>query len=253
MQVGPSACDVLAPEVERQIHFVLTTLEEAGVAFLVGGAFAMGREAGIVRWTKDLDLFLLPADVAQALRALSEAGLATEETDPRWLAKAAWHRLQVDLVFSSANQLCRVDETWFRHAPRDVVAGVAVSLCPAEEMIWQKCFIQERERYDGADVQHLFRAQAHALDWRRMLQRFAGHEPVLLSQLILFGYVYPTEHEAVPSWVYEELAEAIRLQRARVGGSPRLCRGPWLSRTQYEIDIGTWEYVAPRPPDAPRT
>ena len=33
-------------------------------------------------------------------------------------------------------------------------------LIPAEEMIWSKAFIMERERYDGADVAHILRACA---------------------------------------------------------------------------------------------
>ena len=30
---------------------------------------------------------------------------------------------------------------------------------PAEEMIWSKAFIQERERFDGADIHHLLRCK----------------------------------------------------------------------------------------------
>ena len=33
-------------------------------------------------------------------------------------------------------------------------------LVPAEEIIWTKAFIMERERYDGADVAHILRACA---------------------------------------------------------------------------------------------
>ena len=50
--------------------------------------------------------------------------------------------------------VAKVDDLWFDHAPRTNVLGLIVRLTPAEEMIWSKAFIQERERYDGADVAH---------------------------------------------------------------------------------------------------
>jgi hypothetical protein len=58
-----------------------------------------------------------------------------------------------------------------------------------EETIWSKAFVMERERYDGADIAHLLRASAERLDWHRLLERFDAHWPVLLSHLILFGFI----------------------------------------------------------------
>ena len=63
----------------------------------------------------------------------------------------------MDVIFNSGNGVARVDDLWFDHAPRTNVLGVIVRLSPAEEMIWSKAFIQERERFDGADVLHLLR------------------------------------------------------------------------------------------------
>ena len=64
------------------------------------------------------------------------------------------------------------------------VLDVPVRLIPAEEMIWSKAFVMERERYDGADVAHILRACAETLDWPRLLQRFDGHWRVLLQHLV---------------------------------------------------------------------
>ncbi len=58
-------------------------------------------------------------------------------------------------------------------------------------MIWSKAFIMERERYDGADIAHLILACGRDLDWRRLLGRFGRRWRVLLSHLVLFGFVYP--------------------------------------------------------------
>ena len=41
----------------------------------------------------------------------------------------------------------------------------------------------ERERYDGADVAHLFRHCSGLLNWERLVRRFGPHWRVLLSHL----------------------------------------------------------------------
>src|SRR5262245_10069822 len=176
----------------------ITTLQEGGIPFLVGGAYALGRYTGIDRHTKDLDLFLTRGDVPRAMAALGRSGLQTDLTFPHWLGKAFEGDNFVDLIFSSGNNVAEVDAGWFDHALDDEVLGLAVRLCPPEEMIWSKGFIMERERYDGADIAHLLLARGPDLDWPRLLRRFGEHWRVLLSHLVLFGFIYPTEGDRIP-------------------------------------------------------
>ncbi len=68
---------------------------------------------------------------------------------------------------------------------------VEVLLAPPEEMIWSKSFVLERERYDGADVNHLLHACGESLDWERLLHRFDRYWEVLFSHLLLFQFAYP--------------------------------------------------------------
>ena len=49
-----------------------------------------------------------------------------------------------------------------------------MGLCPPEEMIWSKAFVQERERFDGADVLHVFRTLGRTLSWDRLSRASAG-------------------------------------------------------------------------------
>src|SRR5207302_251148 len=85
--------------------------------------------------------------------------------------------------------LAVVNDAWFEHAVAGEALGRRVRLVPPEEMIWQKAYIMERERFDGADVLHLLRARGRRLDWPRLLARFGPHWRVLLSHLVLFGFV----------------------------------------------------------------
>ena len=135
----------------------LHVLSDARVPFLVGGSHALLNYTGIVRETKDFDLFVQRSDLEAALEALAVAGYHTEITFPHWLAKAKQGNDVVDLVFSSGNGVCRVDGDWFAYAVEADVLGMPVKIAPVEELLWQKSFVMERERYDGADVAHIIR------------------------------------------------------------------------------------------------
>ena len=84
-----------------------------------------------------------------------------------------------------------------------------VKLCPAEEMIWSKAYVQERERFDGADIAHLIRCRGEAIDWRRLLRRFGEHWRVLFGHLVLFGFIYPAERDKIPAWLLKELSDRL--------------------------------------------
>jgi hypothetical protein len=237
----------LDPETRAFYCRALHRLHDEGVPFLVGGAYAFERYTGIARHTKDLDVFVREADYQRAITALEQDGCRGEVPFPHWLAKAYCGEHFVDIIFGSGNGVAPVDDLWFAHAVDETVLDVPVKLVPAEEMIWQKALIMERERFDGADVAHLLRARAGQLDWRRLLSRFGQHWPVLLSHLILFSYIYPAEHAKLPAGLLRML-----LRRAETGsaadapdtsdGLSPLCNGPVLSRIQYVTDIEQWGY-----------
>ncbi|HET7458390.1 MAG TPA: hypothetical protein VFJ74_12140, partial [Gemmatimonadaceae bacterium] len=193
------------PDAQAVYRHVLESLRSGDVDFLVGGAYAFTRYTGIERSTKDFDVFVRYTDRVRALDVLADAGFDTEETFPHWLAKAFWDEDFVDVIYSSGNGVAPVDDGWFSHAPEADVLGVRAKICPAEEMLWSKAFVMERERYDGADVIHLIRCGAETLDWERLLDRFGARWRVLLSYVLLFGFVYPGERTRIPRRVIEDL------------------------------------------------
>jgi hypothetical protein len=242
------------PEIESAHEFYGNTLDllsEAKVPFLVGGAFAQEYFTGISRDTKDLDLFMLEEDVERACDVLERAGYHTETTFSHWLSKAyAKDGVEfVDIIFNSGNGLCKVDPAWFDHAPTGQVFGRSVRYCPVEESIWQKAFIMERERFDGADIAHLLRAQSENIDWRRLLARFGAHWRVLLAYVILFGYIYPTERNTIPSTVQHYLTGLFAQEVGVNAPGEAVCAGTLLSRAQYLVDIQQWGYRDIRTPD----
>ncbi len=224
---------------------VMHQLGEQAIPFLVGGAYAFERYTGIGRHTKDFDLFVHPRDVERALQLLAADGCQTDLPFPHWLAKAHCGEDVVDLIFSSGNGVALVDDDWFRHSVPETVLDVAVRLIPAEEMIWSKAFVMERERYDGADVAHILRACAETLDWPRLLQRFGDNWRVLLHHLVLFGFIYPCERARVPAAIMRELMGRLDTELTRFAPD-RVCQGTLISRAQYLVDVEHWGYGDPR-------
>jgi hypothetical protein len=227
----------------------LRELNAAGVEYLVGGAYALARYTGVVRHTKDFDIFTRPRDRDRVLEVLAARGCRTEVTFPHWLAKAYCRDGSgdfIDVIYGSGNGVVAVDDEWFEHSAAGEVLGCAARLCPPEEIIWSKAYVQERERFDGADIAHLLRAGAHRLDWPRLLRRFGPHWRVLLGHLVNFGFVYPGERDKIPAWVMDELTARLQEETRRQPEASRLCRGTFVSREQYLIDIGEWGYADAR-------
>jgi hypothetical protein len=203
----------------------------------------MAQYTPLVRDTKDIDLFLRPAHVPWAMDVLERDGFEVTLPYPHWLAKAYMGPTFIDLIFSSGNGVALVDDEWFRHAPTAEVLGMQLPVCPAEEVIWSKAFVLERERYDGADVAHMIRDSGASLDWDRVLRRFGSQWRVLLAHLVLFGFIYPGERDRVPTWVMRVLGRRLVDDLGPEAGAAGVCRGTLLSREQYLVDLERLGYA----------
>jgi hypothetical protein len=255
-----SAREAVNPEISNEAYRVYQqaalALTEAGLEFLVGGTFALAHYTPTSRNTKDFDLFVRPQDLTAVLDHLRAAGFSSELPFPHWLGKAYRGDIFIDIIFSSGNGVARVDDEWFAHAQSASVFGLPLPICPAEEMIWSKAFVLERERFDGADVLHLIRDRGAELDWDRLLRRFGRYWRVLYAHLILFGFVFPGHRRAIPDRVMQILANHLRQeQQDESAGLPSpvdrdLCQGTLLSREQYLTDIEQLGYRDARLYDA---
>lgn len=221
----------------------LAGLRAAEVPFLVAGAYAFFEYTGIFRDTKDLDVFVRRRDLDRAFAALEGAGFRTELLDPVWIGKGYRGEWYVDVIFSSGNGVAAVDDGWFAHALPGEVMGHPVLLAPPEEMIWSKAFVCERERYDGHDVAHLVHACGPRMDWARLLARFGPHWEVLLSQLVMYRFAFPSDRSRVPDWVMRELLRRAWEGMAEGDAPGRVCRGPLVSRVQYRHTLERLGYA----------
>ena len=220
----------------------LGELDKHHLPYLVGGAYAFARYTGIERHTKDFDIFIRASEWQRAEKILRDAGYQTELTFPHWIGKAFGGEDFIDLIFGAGNGVASVDDGWFEHAVPERVLDMEVKLIPAEEMIWSKGLIMERERFDGADVAHVLHAVGKELDWRRLIDRYDKYWRVLYAHCVLFGFIYPPKRSNVPTWVMNELGDRLAKETAAGDSAEKVCYGTIISRQQYLKDIEEWGY-----------
>lgn len=221
----------------------LELLIESGLRFMMGGGVALYSYTGITRDMKDLDIFCKPSEYPKILKFFAEKGYETELTDVRWLAKVFKGDHYIDLIFDTVNNICTVDDSWYEFATDGEFTGLPVKMIPAEELIWCKIYVQNRERYDGSDINHLLLKYGAHLNWKRILFRLDPHWHLLLAQILSFQFVYPADyHDIIPQWLFDELIERANLQYDLPAAKEKVCRGPVIDQTQYSVDIKEWNY-----------
>jgi hypothetical protein len=239
--------DFWIPEDERGVYKrALQALNAARVPSVVAGAYAIYEHTGIYRKTKDLDLFFVPTEVVAAARALRDAGFVTRLEESHWLAKATMGEYFVDLIYGMGNGVAFIDGEWIRHSTPGILAACPVRIAPPEELVWHRLFIGERHRHDMSDIVHLILSRGEGFDWQRLVTRAAEHWPLLLSQILMFSYVYPAYRSNVPGWVIERLLENARAATGHDEGDADFTRGPLISRFSFTIDIREWGFRSPR-------
>lgn len=238
---------VIQEENKKEAHAfykeALTLLNESGAQYMLGGGFAMAHYTGIFRDTKDLDIFCKSSEYPKILKHFSDYGYETELTDVRWLAKTFKGNHFIDIIFDTVNNICTVDDSWYERASEAVIYDIPVKYIPAEELLWCKIYVQNRERYDGADVNHIMLRWGKKLDWNHIYNRLDRHWHLLLAQFIMFQFVYPADyHEIIPKELFHELMERARQQYDMPSAVEKVCRGPIIDQTQYAVDIKDWDY-----------
>jgi hypothetical protein len=221
----------------------LDMLNKSGARYMVGGAFALFHYTGIFRDTKDMDIFCKSSEYPKILKFFAEKGYRTEVADVRWLAKIFKDDYFIDVIFDTTNNICRVDELWYHNALKAEFEGISILVVAPEELIWSKVYVQNRERFDGADVNHLLLKQGKDLDWKRLMHHMEQHWHILLAQVLMFQFVYPSDfHEIIPRWVFDELMVRAHEQYDVPSPLEKVCRGPIIDQTQYGVDIKEWNY-----------
>jgi hypothetical protein len=220
----------------------LKKLVESKIPFLLGGTYAFRAYTGIYRQTHDIDIFCKASDYPLILKLFDGFGFKHEITDARWLAKVFKNNYFMDVIFSTTQGVCPVNDTWFKRSHKMKLFNTSLQLMPVEELIWSKSYRQERDRYDGSDINHLILKKGDKLDWKHLLTVMEQHWEVLFAHIINFRFVYPADRDIVPKWVMKELINRVSHQLELSTPKDKVCRGKLLSAFQYNVDVNDWGY-----------
>lgn len=221
----------------------LALLNESGVPFLLSGTYALSCFTGIVRPTKDLDVFCKPSDAPRVLAFFKSKGYEIAVEDERWIGKVWQDDNFFDVIFNISSASIPITDDWFTEVYEAEVYGTRVRITPPTEFILSKIFLQTRYRYDGADVAHVILKQHANVDWHRLLSAMELYWEVLLIQILNFRFIYPTEREMIPRWLFDELIDRVKAQAELPASDVRICRGRLLSPTDFVIDVSEWGFA----------
>lgn len=239
----PPPSDLAPPDADRFYADSLRLLRDSQISFLVAGTFAVNCYTGINRATKDLDIFCKAGDFPRILLHCREHGFETVTVDERWLAKVKRDGCFFDVIFSSTAAVVTISDLWFQESHPAEIYGVPVQLTPPTEMIWSKALLQNRHRYDGADIAHLILRQSERIDWKRLLTHMEQYWEVLLMHLLNFRFIYPSERDQVPRWLLDELLLRTKEQADLPPPQTKVCRGRLFSPDDYRIDVSEWGFA----------
>jgi hypothetical protein len=239
----PPSSGLAPPEADAFYAEGLAQLIASGMPFLVAGTFAVNGYTGINRATKDLDIFCKAGDFPRILLHFREQGFETEIEDQRWIAKVRRGACFFDVIFGSAVAVVTVSDQWFQESHPAELYGLPVQLTPPTEMIWSKALLQNRHRYDGADIAHLILRQSDRIDWKRLLSHMEQYWEVLLMHVLNFRFIYPSERDRVPRWLVDELLRRAHDSADLPLPQTRVCRGRLFAPEDYRIDVAEWGFA----------
>jgi hypothetical protein len=104
-------------------------------------------------------------------------------------------------------------------------------------------FIQNRDRYDGADVAHLILKKHEEIDWKLLLAYMDQYWEVLLTHVLNFRFIYPSERERIPRWLLDELLGRLQQQIDLPTSRIKMCRGRLYSMADYAVDVVNWGFA----------
>jgi hypothetical protein len=215
---------------------VIHAVRGLNISFALGGAFAVAAHVGLWRNTKDLDLYICPDQRQRVIDTLTQMDLedyyAILPYDRNWIYRAYRGDIIIDIIWAMPNQRTLVTDTWLEAGPTIHLRGEKLRVVPAEEMIWGKIYVLQKERSDWTDIFNLIYAAGPQMDWPRLIEDLDTDAPLLGAALQIFAWLAPGRARELPDWLWERL----NISPPREAASPerterranRLDSRPWF-------------------------
>ena len=216
---------------------VLDRLRREEIPFALGGGLALGVYTQQFRRSKDLDIYIEPQHRQRIIGMMTECGL--EDLFPEkeyvrdWIYRGHRGDIIVDAIWAMANKRANVDSWWVEGGPEVELFGSTYRVIPAEELMWSKLYVLQRDRCDWPDIMNLIQATGPTLDWEHLLWRVGEDRPLVKGVLSVFSWLCPESAARIPSRIQDKLGLSLSGKPER-DPAGRPCRQdlldtrPWL-------------------------
>ncbi len=230
----------LPPEQWSVYETVMSEARRRGLQFAIGGGFATMTYTGQWRETKDIDLFILKGDKDRMIRVLSDSGLedyySQQEYERHWIYRSYKEDIIVDVIWAMANRRAVVDEYWLQ-GPELEVHGHRFRMVPAEETLWSKLYVLQRDRCDWPDALSLLYSIGPELNWQHLLKRIGGDAPLLSGVLSVFGWLCPERAQELPAWLWKQFRAWAPELEGHCGRADLLDSRPWFPPATHNTHL----------------
>lgn len=219
--------DSLIPSEQWAVYrCVIDRASGEGLELALGGGLAVGLYTGMPRNTKDLDIYIKPADRERAIRIMTDCGLADyfdkKPYDREWIYRGVQDDTIVDAIWAMANKRTTVDDIWLTDGSLIQMFDRQIRVMPVEELIWSKLYVMQRDRCDWPDIINLICASGPHLDWGHLVKRVAEDLPLLKSVLMVVSWVSPGQALSIPRRIWESFGLPLpKIERDPEGRPPR--------------------------------
>lgn len=173
-------------------------LDTAGIEHVVMGGIASS-VLGRPRTTRDIDVFVRPADAERALVSFAARSFDVERLDPAWIYKAHKLGVSVDVIFATRGGLY-FDAEMYARSRLASFRGVCVRVVSPEDLL-----IIKAVAHDEASPKHWWDAlgvlMGTNIDWEYLIRRSRRAQRRVLSLLL---YAQSLDYW-VPGWVLRAL------------------------------------------------
>jgi hypothetical protein len=178
------------------------------IPFAVGGGLAAMGYADQVRESKDLDLYILPENRDRIVSLLSNLGFHDYyDENPyqrHWIYRSIRDGFIVDVMWAMANRRASVTDTWLR-GPAIPIEDFTIHLLPAEETLWTKLYVLQRDRCDWPDALNMLYIVGPDLNWARLTDLVDADSGLLAGVVAVFRWLCPARAQQLPPWLWSRL------------------------------------------------
>src|SRR4051794_10534791 len=194
--------NVIPPDQWSVYACILHQVCSKEIPFALGGGLALGYYTGHLRRSKDLDIYIGPEEKDRIKGIMTSCGMEDYHDrcpyDRGWIYRGHQDGIIVDAIWAMANRRTYVDERWMSAGQCIQLFGESFRVIPAEELIWSKLYVLQRDRCDWPDILNLIHATGPTLDWDHLLKRVGVDRPLIRGVLSVFSWVSPSRAAEIP-------------------------------------------------------